>query len=185
MRLFADDDFQFGLRDRARRRPTGRPQTPARSLATAERIPDGDADGWIREWDGDRRRRLGRRRDGATRRAPGHGAGLLPARGDLLLDRALLRRQGDLLQLLARARDLAPSSRLLGARRRPLAGAGRAVYGSPTRAPTCAGYFFRAPDARTRRAAAAGDRQQRQRRRDLQRCGDTAARPRPNAGTTG
>jgi hypothetical protein len=49
MRFFTDDDFQFGIEmmlGGAYRQNTD----VGESLATAERIPDGDADAWIREW---------------------------------------------------------------------------------------------------------------------------------------
>ncbi len=49
MHFFSDDDFQFGLEmvlGGAYRQNTD----IGESLATAERIPDGDADAWIREW---------------------------------------------------------------------------------------------------------------------------------------
>lgn len=49
MRFFTDDDFQFSLEmvlGGAYRQNTD----IGESLATAERIPDGDADSWIREW---------------------------------------------------------------------------------------------------------------------------------------
>jgi dienelactone hydrolase len=49
MRFFTDEDFQFGLEmvlGGAYRQNTD----IGESLATAERIPDGDADAWIREW---------------------------------------------------------------------------------------------------------------------------------------
>jgi hypothetical protein len=49
MRFFTDDDFQFGIEmvlGGAYRQNTD----AGESLATAERIPDGDADAWIREW---------------------------------------------------------------------------------------------------------------------------------------
>jgi hypothetical protein len=49
VRLFTDDDFQFGFEmmlGGGYRQATDAGEV----IATAERIPDGDADGWIREW---------------------------------------------------------------------------------------------------------------------------------------
>jgi hypothetical protein len=49
MRFFTDEDFQFGLEmvlGGAYRQNTD----IGESLATAARIPEGDADAWIREW---------------------------------------------------------------------------------------------------------------------------------------
>ncbi|HEY1688786.1 MAG TPA: hypothetical protein VGF95_07955 [Solirubrobacteraceae bacterium] len=49
MRWFTDDDFQFGL-EIALGATYRQAADVGEVLATAERIADGDADGWIREW---------------------------------------------------------------------------------------------------------------------------------------
>ena len=51
MRLFTDDDFQFGL-ETVLGGAYRQASDVGEVLATAERIPDGDADAWISEWTG-------------------------------------------------------------------------------------------------------------------------------------
>lgn len=49
MRLFVDDGFQFGL-ETVLGATYHQAADVGEALATADRIPDGDADAWIREW---------------------------------------------------------------------------------------------------------------------------------------
>src|SRR5579875_2596087 len=50
MRLFADDDFQFGL-EMALGGGYRQAADAGEVVATAERIEDGDANDWVREWE--------------------------------------------------------------------------------------------------------------------------------------
>ena len=145
MRLFADDDFQFGFEmvlGGGYRQATDAGEV----VATAERIEDGDADGWVREWEATAERALGA---GETARHAGRRVTAL----------AFYRRAATYystaLYCAAKA-DSCSSSRELATWRRHRACWEHVVDLSPApgerlRIPyegtTLAGYFFRAPDA--------------------------------------
>ena len=152
MRLFTDDDFQFGLEivlGGAYRQASD----VGEALATAERIPDGDADAWISEWRatadgawgaGETARHAGRRVTALSfyRRAATYYATALywSAKAKRVWARS-------------RARHLAPSPRVLGARGRPLAGPRRAHLDPLRGHGRCVGTSFAHP---TRSRASAG-----------------------------
>ena len=169
MRLFADDDFQFGFEmvlGGGYRQATDAGEV----VATAERIEDGDADGWVREWEATAERALGA---GETARHAGRRVTAL----------AFYRRAATYystaLYCAAKA-DSCSSSRELAIWRRHRACWEHVVDLSPApgerttdplRGHDARGLLLPRAGRRTRRAKAAGDRQQRQRRRDLEHVG--------------
>jgi hypothetical protein len=147
LRFFTDDDFQFGLEivlGGAYRQAADVGEV----LATAERIPDGDADAWIREWtaSGD-----GAWGAGETARHAGRDVTAL----------AFYRRAATYyataLYCASKAGDFGPERELATWRRQrecwehvvDLSPAPGERLQIPYEDTALVGYFFRAPDART------------------------------------
>ncbi len=145
MRLFADDDFQFGFE-----MVLGggyRQQADAgEAIATAERIADGDADSWIREWEATAERMWGA---GETARHAGRRVTAVS------FYRRAATYYATALYCAIKASDFGPACELAMWRRHracwehvvdqlPVPGERIEI---PYEATALRGYFFRAPDA--------------------------------------
>jgi len=145
MRLFADDDFQFGLEivlGGAYRQASDVGEV----LATAERIADGDGEAWISEW---RATADGARGAGETARHAGRRASALS------FYRRAATYYATALYSTAKAKQFGPEAELALWRRHrecwehvvdlsPVPGERISI---PYEATDLRGYFFRAPDA--------------------------------------
>ncbi len=145
MRLFTDDDFQFGL-ETVLGGAYQQASDIGEVLATAERIPDGDADAWISEWTATAEGAWGA---GETARHAGRRATALS------FYRRAATYYATVLYCTAKAKQFGPDAELAVWRRHrecwehvvdlsPVPGERISI---PYEGTDLRGYFFRAPDA--------------------------------------